>query len=627
MSIVDWPVNAAQANRGAGLAGAAIQDGHSPPAAEPTAPAFTQMTMALPWVGLGLLLLFTVAAFDVVKSDSEKLALERFEVRKAEIINAIDERMVAYTQALRSGLALFKASERVSRDEWRAYVETLSINELYPGIQGIGFSEWVLPENRVVYEAAIRAEGFDGFTIRPGGERAIYSSIIYLEPFDERNRQAFGYDMFSQETRRRAMELARDTGEVAISGKVTLVQEISDDVQAGFLMYLPYYGREATPSTLAARRSASVGFVYSPFRMRNLMEGILGPGLPNVRLEIYDGETIGDDALMYDSQTNESERSPLFAETHRMEIGQHIWTLRVSTLPGFEKVLDPQKSYIVLFAGIFISLLFFGVVWSFARTRQRAHKLAEAMTLALNKHSQELARSNEDLEQFAYVASHDLKAPLRGIDNLVSWVEEDLGDRLQGEARENMQLVRGRVRRLENLLNDLLNYSRARRVESPVEPTDLEELISTSWKLLNSGNRLKLVLNLELESKTANIRVSALEQVLTNLFSNAIKHHDKETGTIFVTVSEQPECYIFLVADDGPGIPVDQRERAFQMFQTLRPRDEVEGSGMGLAIIRKLIERIGGSITIEGRPGGRGVQFRFTWPKIPGAVTTSDFAA
>ena len=578
--------------------------------------AATLLGTVLPWVALLLLLVFTAAAYQTVKSESEALALEKFEFRKAEIVEAIDQRMAVYTQALRGGLALFNASAEVSREDWRTYVDTLNLDEIYPGIQGVGFAEWVYPEDRAAYEANVRAEGFPEFTIRPEGPREIYSSIIYLEPFDERNRQAFGYDMFSQETRRRAMELARDTGEVAISGRVTLVQEISADVQAGFLMYLPYYESEISPHSVAERRSASVGFIYSPFRMRNLMEGILGPGLPNVRLEIYDGETIADENLMHDSQSGPDGHSPLFSYTSHMTFGQHIWTLRLSSLPEFEKLLDPQKSYIVLFAGIFTSLLFFGIVWSFSRTRQRAQKLAAEMTETLNRHSQELARSNEDLAQFAYVASHDLKAPLRGIDNLAAWIEEDLGDGLTGEPRENMQLLRGRVRRLEALLTDLLNYSRARRVESPVETVNLRDTIETTWKLLNTGNRLTLDLELQLQQETADIRVSALEQVLTNLFSNAIKHHDQENGTVFVTVTEMPDCYEFIVADDGPGIPPDQRERAFQMFQTLRPRDEVEGSGMGLAIIRKLIERIGGSVTVEDRPGGRGAQFRFAWQKV-----------
>ena len=571
---------------------------------------------ALPWAMLGLLLAFTAAAFTLVKTDSERAALERFAFRKAEIVAAIDQRMAAYTQALRGGLALFNASREVTRADWRLYVETLNINDIYPGIQGMGYSEWVTPAARAAYEAAVRQEGFPEFSIRPEGARDIYSSIIFLEPFDERNRQAFGYDMFSQETRRAAMELARDSGEVAISGKVTLVQEISADVQAGFLMYLPHYGTNDTPASVGERRSSSLGFVYSPFRMRNLMEGILGPGLPNVQLEIFDGTTLSAETLMYDSQRKAPEvLNPRFVSTFQMVIGQRPWTLRLSSLPEFERVLDPQKSYIVLFGGIVASLLSFGVAWSFSRTRQRAQRLAEEMTLALNRHSQALARSNEDLEQFAYVASHDLKAPLRGIDNLAAWIEEDLGENLAGESKANMELLRGRIRRLEALLNDLLNYSRARRIESPVETVKLGEMIAATWKLLNTENRFALEIDLNLQSETAEIQVSALEQVLTNLFSNSIKHHDQDRGKVYVTVNETPSAYEFIVGDDGPGIPQSQRDRAFQMFQTLRPRDEVEGSGMGLAIIRKLVERVGSRIQAEDRDGGRGVQFRFNWPK------------
>jgi two-component system, sensor histidine kinase len=601
------------ASPGPASAGAAV------PAVPRAGPEFpqtaAQLGKVLPWAALAVLLVVTLAAFHLVKSESENNAREKFEAREAAIVDAIDERMAAYIQALRGGLGLFRSSNGVGRQEWRTYVETLNLNQIYPGIQGLGYTEWVAASERADYEARVRSQGFEDFTIRPEGQREVYSSIIYLEPFDDRNRQAFGYDMYSQETRRRGMNLARDSGRVAISGKVILVQEISEDVQAGFLMYLPYYGRGPAPTTLAGRRTASVGFVYSAFRMRNLMEGILGPGLPDVRLEIYDGADIGKDNLMYNSEATAGAGDAAFARTRQITIAQRAWTLRIASLPEFEKQLDPQKSYIVLVAGIFTSLLVFGIIWSFSRTRERAQALAEEMTLVLNQHSEELARSNEDLEQFAYVASHDLKAPLRGIDNLASWIEEDLGDKLEGESRENMQLLRGRVRRLENLLTDLLNYSRARRAECSVETVDLPKFIMGTWKLLNSEKRMQLELDTRLDSPTAQTCVTALEQVLTNLFSNAIKHHDKQNGTVFVTVTERPGWYDFAVGDDGPGIPTDQRERAFQMFQTLQPRDVVEGSGMGLAIIRKLIERLGSSIEARDRSGGRGVEFAFSWPK------------
>jgi signal transduction histidine kinase len=232
-------------------------------------------------------------------------------------------------------------------------------------------------------------------------------------------------------------------------------------VQAGFLMYMPYYRGAGPFDTVEKRRAASKGFVYSPFRMDDLMKGILGPGLPDVHLKIFDGQTATPETLMYDSAPESAHTAPAFSKTLDLLMGQHHWTVRISSLPQFEAMLDPVKSYATLFAGVLASLLFFGVLWSFATTRQRAQTLAAEMTVALEEHANELTRSNEELESFAYVASHDLKAPLRGIDNLATWIEEDLGENLKGESRENMNLLRGRIKRLEALLSDLLAFSRA----------------------------------------------------------------------------------------------------------------------------------------------------------------------
>lgn len=484
---------------------------------------------------------------------------------------------------------------------------------MFPGIQGLGYAEWVTPEQRASYEAAIRAEGFPKFKIRPAGQRSPYTSITFLEPFDERNKQAFGYDMYSNEMRRNAMNLARDTGRVSISGRVRLVQEIKGKVQAGFLMYLPYYKGAGPFDTVEKRRAASKGFVYSPFRMDDLMKGILGLGLPNVHLQIFDGKTTTPDSLMYNSAPESTHAAPIFADTLELLMGQHYWTVKITSLPPFETLLDPVKSYATLFAGVLTSLLFFGVLWSFATTRQRAQVLAAKMTVALEEHANELIRSNEELESFAYVASHDLKAPLRGIDNLATWIEEDLGENLKGESRENMNLLRGRIKRLEALLSDLLTFSRAGQGEVPTETVNLNELISDSFDLLNVDRKFELQLSAPVEP--IKIIKTALEQVIGNIFSNALKHHDTGDGHLFVNVRELDESYEFTIADDGPGIPSEHRERVFKMFHTLQPRDTVEGSGIGLAIIRRIVEKQGGKIFLEDRADGKGALFRFHWNK------------
>lgn len=585
----------------------------APPAGTPWHASFTQRGMRWAWGTLIVALALTVGAYRAVESQSTAAVQEKFDIKLDEISHNIEQRMATYVQVLRSGIGLLHASTEVSRWDWYKFIANLQLDELFPGIQGVGYAEWVQPDELADYEAAVQAQGFPGFSIQPAGPREIYSSIIFLEPFDERNRQAFGYDMFSQETRREAMTIARDTGEPAMSGKVTLVQEISDDVQAGVLMYLPHYETHVTPNTVAARRIGSLGFVYAPFRMRDLMSGILGPGLPEFRVQIYDGTTLSPDSLMFDSETEAPEDPAIFTARRELTIGQRQWTLLVSSLPAFEEALDPQKTYIVLSAGIVASLLFFSILATFSRTGARAHAIAAEMTVNLERQTEELTRSNADLQQFAYIASHDLKTPLRGIDHLAVWIEQDLGDKLDGESKKNMAMLRRRVKRLEALLHDLLNYSRANRVEAPVEQVKSKELLNQVFAMVNGDNNFTLTIDTAVE--TLSVRRTALEQVLSNLFSNAMKHHDKAKGHVHVSVKASPDGYIFVVADDGPGIPEKMRERAFQMFQTLKPRDHVEGSGMGLAIIRKIVEHQGGQIVAEDPDSGVGSQFRFLWPK------------
>lgn len=243
------------------------------------------------------------------------------------------------------------------------------------------------------------------------------------------------------------------------------------------------------------------------------------------------------------------------------------------------------------------------------------------LELRLAQGVRELRRSNEELEQFAYVASHDLKAPLRGIENLVGWIEEDLEGTLTGDTRTNMDLLKSRVRRLEQLLDDLLAYSRAGRVDGTVDEVDTRALVAELAGLVSPPEGFEVTGAPSLPS----IRTlrAPLTQVFQNLINNAIKHHDHPTvGHIRVDAVPSKGGFVeFTVTDDGPGIPEQFHERVFGMFQTLRPRDQVEGSGMGLAIVRKLVERQGGTVWLASGKDGRGLAVHFTWPRTVQVAT------
>ena len=229
----------------------------------------------------------------------------------------------------------------------------------------------------------------------------------------------------------------------------------------------------------------------------------------------------------------------------------------------------------------------------------------------IQKRQEDLERSNRDLDQFAYVASHDLKAPLRAIATLSGWIEEDLRDKLSEEASEQMALLRSRVQRMDQLIDGILQYSRAGRLDSRGERVDVGEMLRDLIELLSPPESFKVVADTDMPVMvTKRLR---LEQVFSNLINNAIKYHDRLDGRVDVTAHRQGRFYEFSVADDGPGIAEEHHQKVFMMFQTLQPRDQVESTGLGLSLVKKLVEEEGGSIHLESKPGA-GATFRFTWP-------------
>ncbi|WP_052417267.1 ATP-binding protein [Cellvibrio mixtus] len=245
--------------------------------------------------------------------------------------------------------------------------------------------------------------------------------------------------------------------------------------------------------------------------------------------------------------------------------------------------------------------------------RNRFNELLTQHQKELEKTNHRLAQTNKELETFAYVASHDLKSPLRGIAQLSTWIEEDLIEKEYTEVDKHTGMLRNRIQRMEKLLDDMLIFYRAGKADGKTILVDVAHMASELFEIQNTkpGIRLELGDNLP-EFETLG---TPFEQILRNLLSNALKHHDRDQGVIRIDSEDvNSQFYQFSVSDDGPGIPEKFQERVFGMFQTLKPRDELEGSGMGLALIKKLVETYGGTITVFSE--GRGCRFSFTWPKV-----------
>ncbi len=238
-----------------------------------------------------------------------------------------------------------------------------------------------------------------------------------------------------------------------------------------------------------------------------------------------------------------------------------------------------------------------------------SERLAAQRTL--EAHTAALERSNRDLDDFAYAAAHDLRAPLRGIEQLASFIDEDARELLPEASRADLDILRQRVQRMQGLLTGLLEYSRIGRTESQSELIDTKAAIADVAELYVPSDRFKIVVQEDLPKVRA--PREAFDIVFRNLFMNAVKHHDRETGEIRVEGQVDGSGVNVTVTDDGPGIPFEYAERIFKVFQTLEARDEVEATGIGLSLVQKTMLTQGGKVELIER-SGRGAAFRLFWP-------------
>jgi PAS domain S-box-containing protein len=330
---------------------------------------------SLLWAAAVFVLLAAATAMGwlAARNEAQDDAAARFRAEAERIRTHVSSRLAAYEQVLRGGVSVFDTWGAVTRNQWRDYVAGLRIADNYPGIQGIGFAQVIPVGDRDAHIAGVRAEGFASYLIRPDGDRPIYSAIVYLEPFDWRNRRAFGFDMLSEPVRRRAMEHARDTGQAAVSGRVVLVQETETDTQPGFLMYLPVYRGGVVPQTIDARHNDLIGYVYSPFRALDLMRAMTDGELRDLRLQVFDGDGRSAEALLFDSRgpSADGEAEPMLTHVGSLALPGHGWTLQLETLPGFAATIDMEKPRLILAAGALVSILVALIVWSLGRSRER----------------------------------------------------------------------------------------------------------------------------------------------------------------------------------------------------------------------------------------------------------------
>jgi PAS domain S-box-containing protein len=347
------------------------------------------------WIVLIVCCTATFISWSVSRSQMADREYETFQNHSSLIAREVERRIVNLQSVLVAARAFQLTDYPVKRDAWKSFVEGLNIRKFYPGVDGVGFVSLVTQDNLPSFVETTRADGAPDFKVHPDSGRAESFIVKYIEPVEE-NSKVLGFDIGSESRRRLAAEMARDSGNATLATGIQFIQDPGADSAA--LFFLPTYRVGVPVATQAERRAALLGWVYVPFRLAEVIRGIVNTNTADVNFEIFDGEKSSRQNLLYDdagmNHRAKTASRATFQQDVLLQVGGQKWTIHFNTLPAFDRSSDRSKHLFILFGGLCISFLMFGVTRSLATTRQRAVQLAEEMTDTLR------------LQERALMASH-----------------------------------------------------------------------------------------------------------------------------------------------------------------------------------------------------------------------------
>lgn len=580
----------------------------------------------------GIVLLFglaaTALATHLVKENVRVKNRQHFQEQIYQVERTIAARMEAYVGLLRAGAGLFAAQPHLSLKQFRDFHQRLKIDKNYTGIQGYGFSKRFGPEGLADVVARQRAEGMTNFTVWPERPRAEYHSILYLEPLEVRNRRALGYDMATEDIRRAAMDAARDRGDAALTGKVRLVQEGTDADQPGFLIYVPVYEGGDVPAALEDRRRKLLGYVYAPFRAGDLFDAMLaGQFQRALRFSIWDGSNPAPEHLLYQTPGYEPSAGTELRAVQAAGAERRSWTI------GYQPVqpLDEGSGHLLIVPvlGAMASLLLSYLTWTEGQGREKLRVLNQELEGRVRARTAALLESKDQMEAFTYTMAHDLRAPLRAMQGFSQALRDDYQAVLDETARDYLTRVMSSAQKMDSLIQDLLAYSQLSRSDLSFSTVPLQDVVE---RVLATQDEAVRKTGAEVEKAVPPLAVRAhgatLEHAISNLVGNALKFvRPGDRPRLRIAVAERDQFVRLTVADNGIGVAPEHQDRIFRVFERLHSEREYSGTGIGLAIVKKGIERMGGRVGVESAPG-RGSSF---WIELPAAsarpLGRDDFSA
>jgi signal transduction histidine kinase len=556
------------------------EQGRSPPGVDWRLP----LLIALSAVLLAAVLL-ALAALSIRQGDKQVV-----EAEASRITDAVNQRLGAALTLVQGTRGLFAAVGQPDITQFGAYVGELNLRRRYPGVQGLGFSRFVPPPaGREAPEAQAQPQGERE---APGGSdeaRTVTSEIVLLEPRDERNLAAIGFDMFAEATRREAMAASRDAGRLAASRKVVLVQEIDEDKQNGILLYAPVYGAGSTSPS-----HAFMGWVYAPLRVGDLLRGVRS-GSPLVAFEAYDGPQPSADDLLYRSSDWPSDAA--FSTTTTVTVADRTWLLVFRSLPTLESRSQMRLVPWIGLLSVLAAALLGWIAWLQARTAAAAREADRRKT------------------EFLATLAHELRNPLAPVRNALEILHRSPPPELGARMRDVMDR---QLRHMTRLIDDLLDVARVSRgkIQLQLSTTDLREATDAAAEaclpLLRARSQA-FRYDRPAEAVPVQMDATRIAQVLTNLLRNA-SSYTPEGGHVELSIASSAAEVRVVVKDDGMGIAPEHLPAVFEMFAQLPGQGAHGGLGIGLSLSSSLARLHGGRIEAASEGAGRGATFTLVLP-------------